>query len=101
MKTFASFFTTAKVNEWGTFPKCGAGLGSWLVLGSLFPECTPNLGLMALGGPQIMEGLPLGPFPYSYIAYILESTITLFGVVSNKCYMLQHLQRCSVCGPKE
>jgi hypothetical protein len=73
----------------GDIPK----IWSWTLLLAcpwlLISKVHPNLGLMALGGPQIMEGLPLGPFPYRYIAYISLKVPSLFlGVVSNKCYML-------------
>ncbi len=39
MINFDSSFPLGKAHGWGTFPKCGAGLGYHLVLGPLFWEC--------------------------------------------------------------
>jgi hypothetical protein len=38
MINFVSCFIIGKVHGWGTFSKCEAGLGTCLVLGSLFRE---------------------------------------------------------------
>ncbi len=71
------------MSEWGTFPKCGAGLGSWLVLG-------PN-GLRWPSNNGRPSTTTWALFPYKYIANIVESTITLFGwwcPISATCYSI-------------